>query len=1517
MRMNLNALTADATRESDSCGIYSWIEKTGTPSRAGKRIGLAALKALRHRAGYVGQEGDGSGLLVDIPRLLWKDFYQAVGRDSVEVDAPSFFVGHLFVEGAESQILPRIEAHLEECTRSHLIQKGLVKDDALGRIAATETPMFYQIAGRTRTGASDELFELSVKLRELNGVHVASLSYDHVVYKVVGDGDTLEEYFADLTNPLMESAVVMAHTRFSTNTRTSFSKVQPFQTIAHNGEINTIYRFFSESMMAGIELDERTSDSGMLDGFVGHLCGKLGWTLFEAMELLFPPVPSEVSRLSMDLKHLYQFYRALWGPFAQGPAGIMAVFGDEMVFSVDALGLRPLWCLETKDAYCFSSEQGIVPAELWVSEPVPLGPGEKVGIRFSTHGVTRLTHRQLQESVLRRARERFPALKNYKCTARAYPVTSESGSLHGRDFLPAEARAAAFGWSSEDVSLLSGMIASGKESIQSLGYDAPLAVLDKKLRLVSDFLQETVAVVTNPAIDREREAEHFSTSSLLGSRPSFKNNLSIPRHVELRMPILLEELPRLYEISRDELERVGQQFGTVICESVLQTLRSNAADTYELWIHREPEESTKEALLRLAEEAKIAAFAGAKVIVLNDRQSFVNGDFIDPILATRAVHSALFVPESTASEELIRRSTSLILRSASLRNLHDIAVAIGVGADAVVPYMMLEFAASDKGIAGIENLLYALTSGLEKVISTLGVHELRGYERLFSAIGLQADVARLLGVPNFCGGESVGFGFDDLDWESTLRKQLYMQTSEVTNTPRTFRLYPRIWKAAGEAAKDMESYQDFARRLKGFEESNPISIRHVLGFRQTNDESNPKEHDYNHALARVDLSVASHSLPFVICSMSFGSQNETAFRAYVKAAEELDMIALSGEGGEIPDLLEGFAKHRGRQVASGRFGVNAAFLNNAYVVEIKIGQGAKPGEGGHLPGSKVTAKVAQARSASLAVDLISPSNNHDIYSIEDLAQVIYEIKQVNPQANVAVKVPVVPNIGTIAVGIVKAGADIVSLSGFDGGTGAARAHAIRHVGLPVEIGISLVHRALSESGLREQVEIWADGGMKSGEDAMKAVLLGANRIGFGTMAMVAIGCTACRACHKDTCHVGIATQVEDMEEARHKGMTAFRPREMDTSVKRLIHFFRGVASHMAATLLEFGETQLQKLVGRSDLLVQERATTLFSVAELLVKPMAAEVILQTGVADRVATIQAQSSALVVGGEGFVDSTEAFRQTSTSYYGSETSIVTRDRRAIGLALSGDVTRQVRTLKPPLDPLDYNGVAGLGFAAYQVEGMTSRAHGGADDGVGKCASGGLISVLKKKCSDGHYRGGSVGKGLGYGAQDGVFVIQGMADTRAGIRLSGADVIIAGDSSRRSVHTQYGEQRMSSIKGFGFEYMTRGRGLVLGDPGPWLCSGMTGGSVYLEYDEPTGLTESFLRGRLAKGAKVQLSVLDDKGVKDVLELLAIYQQELRLSGQTLAVKRLARYMSKPREHFRMVRPSGQLTDQTIATE
>src|SRR5918998_1973069 len=595
-------------------------------------------------------------------------------------------------------------------------------------------------------------------------------------------------------------------------------------------------------------------------------------------------------------------------------------------------------------------------------------------------------------------------------------------------------------------------------------------------------------------------------------------------------------------------------------------------------------------------------------------------------------------------------------------------------------------------------------------------------------------------------------------------------------------------------------------------------------------------------------------------------------------------------------------------------------LNSSYLVEIKIGQGAKPGEGGHLPAKKVTEKVAQARNATPGTDLISPSNNHDLYSIEDLAELIDELKTANPDVRVSVKVPVVPNIGTIGVGIAKAGADMITLSGFEGGTGAARSHALRHVGLPADIGTRAVHRALMEAGIRNRVEIWADGGYRHAHDIVKLHCLGANRVAFGTLAMVSLGCTICRGCQLDTCHVGIATQIEDKAEADLKGLKKFTPQEFETAAANSARFFGAMGEEVRELTASLGYERAQDLVGRSDLLVQARASESVDVNDMI-KPL--EEMLELEPLDLpVVADEREAAGLICARPIRMKPKESSAAVATLAADIAPGHVVRrdwdepadaDDRVLGTELAGELARRRIDGSGPaasddtLASLRFNGgwVGGQGLGAFNVYGVDITVEGGAQDGVAKTMLGGKVAVMKGRNRLGRRVNGSVGKSFAYGAQRGRLFVQGSADSRFCIRLSGADVVLAGEPAEPLDDTRGLLADRANAKGFAFEYMTSGRAVVLGDIGPWACSGMTGGRVYTRVNPEWNLDKEAIARRLGEGAQVELCELDAEGLLDLDDLLGHYAEELRVTGQEEEAERMLALASAATENFLMILP------------
>jgi glutamate synthase (NADPH/NADH) large chain len=1462
--------------EHDACALVAVARKDARPTRGVLELVLHGMACLAHRSGVVDGEGDGAGVLTDIPRDLWADLLDAAGRDGTAAWLERFAVGHFFhADPADAAALVAILG--TRGIETLLARSETTDEAALGPRGRTEAPRFLQLALLAPRGAaqgSRALYEAGVEIERLTGATVVSLSRHTAVYKLRGAGHQLTAYFADLADPRFATSVAFGHNRYATNTSTSFTRVQPFPVFAHNGEINTISRLRDEARALGLVLSRDGSDSQDVDAAIRGLVIRHGLTVVEAIELLFPPIVNEMKRMSGDLQDAYVQGRAAVGPLAQGPAAILTRVGDTCVFGVDALGLRPLWHVETADEHVFASERGFIPLDRYVGDPVPLGPGERVALRRD-RGWRVLDQNAVRERFLAARRLRGVSMSGLRerlvcggpsdplAPGRRWEIGTPPDEIDDVS-VRRERQFAALGFEPDDLKMAGFMAETGNEPIGSLGYDGPLGALAPRANL-ADHLQETVAVVTNPAIDREREIEHFSTRVLLGPRPAPHSHDS-RSWIELATPILLGGHPAETGVRGDDFRKLARAKGTWLLEDVVARFSADGtAEPVILEADRDWEEHPRDALARLGAAAARGVRAGSRLVLVRDHGVMAEGRaWLDPHLVVTAAHRALVAQPS------LRRDCALVLSAGSIRNLHDVMVALALGADAVNPYLLLEYAIATGDPDALANLIEALRKGIEKVMSTLGVHELRGYGRQVSAVGVAPEVARFIGVETFCASDDAGLGWERIADEGFTRASMLRERRDARLEP-AFRIWPRAWKAALAVANGEASYATYAERLRELETSHPVSLRHLVDF--TVEEALPPRTPAPPA----DTSAGEHVAPFYISSMSFGSQGETAYRAYAEAMARLDLLCINGEGGELPDLIGRYPRNRGQQIASGRFGVSALLANSSNYLEIKIGQGAKPGEGGHLPARKVSKKVALARNAQPGVDLISPSNNHDIYSIEDLAQVVHELKTVNPRARVSVKVPVVPDIGIIAVGVAKAGADIVTLSGFDGGTGAARQHALRRAGLPVEIGVAQAHRALVASGLRDVVELWCDGGMKSAVDVAKMLCLGADRVGFGTLAMVAIGCTICRGCQLDTCHVGIATQLESVAEATDRGVKRFEPREFESAVVNLCRFFSALRDELARIAAQLGVGATADLVGRTDLLVQARGLDRVDLRELLepvewTTPGRREVRVVAGVA--VAEASADDRTLRAD-DRFV-ATDASGELA--------------RLRIAGATTADVASVYRE----------GSVAGNGFAAYATDGVALTLRGGAQDGAAKTALGGTVAVLKARNGAGRFVDGSVGKCFAYGAQRGRFLVQGGADARAAIRLSGAEVVFGGD-----------------LRGFAFEYMTGGKAVVLGDPGRWICSGMSGGVVYLRHDPERGLDDAGLRDRFAKGAKVHMRAPREEDVPMLRELIDAYAAALRDSEQHEAAAYVRALLDDPATHFRVVRPGTEITDQTISTE
>ncbi len=1527
-----------SVEDKDACAIYASVRKDATPSHQPIELAIPALQKMLHRAGNVDGEGDGCGLMLDLPRKIWAEEVRSGGHDPSLTLDDHFAIAHIFIE--RSQDCDKIQHDARELLnqggfRVLAERVGVVNSPALGPTAREEEPIFWQIAGLVPDADRRDpiLFELLIELEQKLDVHVPSFSATTCVYKVMGAPNVLGEYYPDLKDERFETIGCFGHNRYSTNTWPSFKRVQPFSALGHNGEINTIEQLRQEARMLAVPIQASSSDSQDLNRTIDTLVSREGLSLAEAMEMIVPPIVHEIRSMPEDLHSFYMYLHQAMGPFAQGPVALIARHADECVFSADAMGLRPLWQIETEDDYVFSSEPGVVPVGKMVSEPLPLAPGEKALVLIDRRRKRSTLHPHAE--MLRIVRDSW-LRRNGISEVAGYDRALETGGPLEGDDVPGYSDAgpeepvkvadrilAGFGWQRDDVKLVQQMASNGAEPIGSLGYDGPLAALSPERQNLADYFKETVAVVTNPAIDREREVEHFSTRALFGRRPSIAAAGEDTGTIETSFPVILGGHHGLAPLSDKTYRKIARDHHTYLLEDLWEEFRGRAAAVD---ISLLESETTAGAIERIKQEAVKKVRNGAELLILTDRTVYdAERRYLDPHLAISAVDQALKQFKVERGEENLRRRCGLVLRSAALRNVHDVMLALGLGANGVCPYTMVEVVCVEDYQTDVANLCAALTKGIEKVISTIGIHEVRGYARQFSSIGVKPELAEIFQTEAFASSARGGTGFADLDEDTNARARALSGDDESAKPAKTFRFYPKVYKAAIATANGTGSYEEYSEKVRDLEKQSPISMRHIMALKGDRGPVDP---------AGVDASIGHHDYPIVISSMSFGSQSESAFRAYAEAAKATNILCVNGEGGEIRDMYGHYRKWRGQQVASGRFGVSAEMLNSSYLAEIKIGQGAKPGEGGHLPGKKVSVKVAAARNAAPGTDLISPSNNHDLYSIEDLAELIDELKTVNPDVRVSVKVPVVPNIGTIGLGIAKAGADIITLSGFEGGTGAARQHALRHVGLPSDIGTRAVHRALMEAGLRNRVEIWADGGYRTGHDIVKLHCLGANRIGFGTLAMVSLGCTICRGCQLDTCHVGIATQIETVEQAQEHGLKKFTPQEVDLAAESCARFFSSMGEEVKRVVASLGYDRAQDLVGRYDLLEQVAFKDKIDLAPLITPleefldlepldlPVAEELVEARAEAGLVVARPIRMAAKQASSQiGALAPEIRSGQTIRSQFPRATDA---NDRVLGTELSGAIARSrvfgdgPESSDEVLASLEFSGgsVAGQGLGAFNAYGVSIRVEGGAQDGVGKTMLGGSIAILKGKGAKGRRLNGSVGKSFAYGAQRGRLYVQGSADSRFCIRLSGADVVLGGEPEHDLDDDRGCIVDRANAKGFAFEYMTSGRAIVLGDLGPWACAGMTGGRVYVRHNA-FGIDRNKIQRRLGEGAKVELKDLDAEGLIDIDDLLSHYATELRATGQDREAERVLNLAADATSNFLMVIPQKVQADPSISTE
>lgn len=1376
----------------DGCGVGFVAARSCTATRKTVEQAFEALKNLAHRGAVDadGKTGDGAGILTRIPKAY---YVQAAKDDGVALPAEDFAIGQFFyphdkhdLEQSRNLVRRTFAKHGLEVLWSRFVPTD---ESILGKKARAVQPILLQKFLLKPDGMSDADFEQRLFLirkeldyesteRSLFGFYCASLSCQTIVHKGLFVGDEVRDFYLDLQSPDFVSPYVIFHQRFSTNTFPTWSLAQPFRMLAHNGEINTIQanRTWMRARVLAHQPDtwipEHTilnriiiagrSDSASMDNVLeAYVRG--GRTVVHSMVHMMPEAWQRNPHLSDDVKAFYEYHACLTEPF-DGPAAV-AFCDDRFIGAiVDRNGLRPARYKVTNDTLFVASEVGCVsfdPAS--VEENGKLSPGECLAFDLKTGKISK------DDDVKAELAARQPYgdwLKNRLIDFRKVDLKSAK-RLSAEESIRLQT---VFGYTLEDEKLiLLPMMEGAKEPIGSMGDDIPLASFSKLPRRFNGHFRQMFAQVTNPPIDPIRENEVCSLRMYMGDSGNIFDE--VPEHagqLRLRSPILSEEQ----------------------LETLLDVPGYGTQKIYATFKVEDGVDGLEDQLLNLCMAAEHAAQKGAQLIVISDRGVSEKRAPIPILLAVSAVHHHLIRVGK-------RTSVSLIVETGDAREVHDFACLIGYGASAICPYLAIEKVAElarreevDEATA-LRNCRAALEKGLLKILAKMGITTLQSYHasQLFEAVGLKNSLVDRYfqgTVSRLSGRGLTEVAADALHWHARAYKG-ENSTGEDLGLYRfrgkgeTHAYNPAVVRSLHKAVKesDAKAFEEYSRLVN---EREPMVFRDLLTVSYGEEMSLDQVEPITELVKR-----------FCTPGISYGAISKEVHEDFAIAMNRLGGKSDSGEGGEDPLRYDSSNPQENRssaikQVASGRFGVTIQYLVNAQELEIKIAQGAKPGEGGQLPGHKVSEDIARVRHSTPGVTLISPPPHHDIYSIEDLSQLIFDLKQVNPRAKVCVKLVSENGIGTIAAGVAKAGADVILISGHDGGTGASPLSSIRHAGLPWELGLSEVHQVLVHNGLRDRVILRVDGGLKTGFDVVKATLMGAQEFGFGTAAMVSAGCVMVRQCHLNTCPVGIATQNPELRK-KYKG-----------SPEQVMRFFNFVAEEVRLHLSRMGFASLQELVGRADLLKAK------SIANDL--PYNLEALLQIAKpGDNPSTVVLQCI-------------ESLDETVLQKSLTEVHITNRDR-SFGARLSYHIFQEHGVDGPeiPLE-LQVKGTTGQSFGCFATKGLHLKLEGEANDYVGKGLSGAKISLKPFAGStfDAH-KNVICGNTCLYGATSGELYANGQAGERFAVRNSGALAVVEG------------------VGDHGCEYMTGGRVVILGPVGKNFGAGLTGGQAFV-WDEANDL-------------------------------------------------------------------------------
>lgn len=1384
----------------DNCGFGMIAHQQGVPSHKLLQTAIESLTCMTHRGGIAadGKTGDGCGLLLQMPT----SFMRLAARDILGRDLKNTFaVGMVFMSRAieaQEKVRMAFEAAAKEFDFGVATWRVVpTQPDVCGEIALEQLPQIEQVFLEADDASHEEVAAKLFMIRRRvemamagdQDFYICSLSDRVISYKGLVMPADLEHFYPDLGDESLETAICVFHQRFSTNTLPRWPLAQPFRMLAHNGEINTIQgnRSWSRARTPKLSspllpdlhsvaplVNEHGSDSSSLDNML-ELLVTGGVDLPKALRMLIPPAWQNIEDIDPDLKAFYQYHAMHMEPW-DGPAGIVLTDGRYACCLLDRNGLRPARWVTTSDGFItLASEVGTYHYEPeTVTAKGRVGPGQILVIDTETGEVL---HTKDIDAKLKTSKPYKQWLRDNARHIEASYDTTVSAPIEG-DELDVYQKMFQVTLEERDQ-VLKPLAESGNEAVGSMGDDTPMAVLSARERSLYDYFRQKFAQVTNPPIDPLREAIVMSLEVDLGGEANlFEETEQHARRVSLTSPVL----------SQGKFESV-----LALNESGLKVQVLDA--TYS------PEEKTlKEAVESLCQEAGAHVAGGASVLVLSDRSFGEDRLPIHSLLATGAVHNHLIANG-------LRADSNLIVESGSARDSHQFACLLGFGATAVYPYLAYSVLAqqlAEGEILGAPSACYknyrkGINKGLLKIMSKMGISAVNSYRgaQLFEAVGLDAEVVDVA----FSGVSSriAGAGFAHLEFDQV-------------QLARTARL-KRKPVVAGGLLKYVHGGEYHAY--------NPDVVMSLQRAVVSNDKADYRtyaDHCNDRPVAALrdllNLKPSPAPIPledvepidailkrFDSAGMSLGALSPEAHEALAMGMNTIGARSNSGEGGEDPARYGTNRVSKIKQIASGRFGVTPHYLVNAEVLQIKVAQGAKPGEGGQLPGGKVNDLIARLRYSVPGVTLISPPPHHDIYSIEDLAQLIFDLKEVNPDALVSVKLVSEPGVGTIAAGVAKAYADLITISGYDGGTAASPLTSIRHAGSPWELGLAEVHQTLRGNRLRGKIRLQADGGMKTGLDVVKAAILGAESFGFGTAPMIAMGCKYLRICHLNNCATGVATQNDKLREDHFVG-----------DVERVVNFFRFVAEETREWMASLGVSKLEDLIGRVDLLEHLDGTT-DKQSALNLQPItwvdetAADQPQFCEVDRNPPFDQGEKAALIL--------SEVLPAIEAKQGGEFSFSVTNCDRSIGARISGEIAKRFGNKGMEDSPitLKLNGTAGQSFGVWNAGGLHMYLAGDCNDYVGKGMAGGKLVVYPPEGSQFESKSASIiGNTCLYGATGGRLFASGCAGERFAVRNSGAHAVIEGAGDHCC------------------EYMTGGCVTVLGETGLNFGAGMTGGMAFV---------------------------------------------------------------------------------------